>query len=212
MRLTSTSDRSRGIPHGPLASEYYSIARLAGRSGEILALALGHIGAAIETTRGDGINETAIRASIYRELGRLDAALADYEKVTEARRDLGGGAYGEALSELGHALLLSGKTRSGITLMEEGLELLCKEPPSGFRIRAMRKLATGYARRGRLIGAMDLAVAAHDLALEMGAHDQIRRLERLAKWLDKGRIWRRSPHYRDVGTTRRDTDNQNKRG
>lgn len=184
--LGSSSD----IPHGPLASEYYSIARLAGQSSEVFALALDHIQSAIERTRGDGVNETAIRASIYRETGHMDAALTDYEKVAEARRDQGGGPYGESLSELGYAMLLSGRVGQGIDLMERGLDLLHKEPPSGFQVRAMRKLAIGYARGARIIRALEVASAAHDLAVKIGAYDQIRRLERMAKWLDRHIPWR----------------------
>ena len=132
-------------------------------------MALGHIEAALHTTRGDGINETGIRASIYREMGRLDAALKDYGKVAEARRERGGGVYGEALSELGYAMVLSGKSQRGIPLLEQGLDLLRAEPPSGFQIRAMRKLAVGYARRGKFLAALDLAVEAHDLATARSA-------------------------------------------
>lgn len=191
IRLRTISDPGQDIPHGPLASEYYSIARLAGRSDALLGLALDHIEAALYVTRADGMNETGIRASILRELGRLDAALRDYRKVEEARRERGGTVHGEALSELGYAMLLAGDSKGGVPLMERGLDLLRAGPASGFQIRAMRKLALGYARRGRLSGALDLAIEAHDLAVATGACDQIRSLERLAKNLDRARIWQR---------------------
>jgi hypothetical protein len=179
------------LPHGPFASEYYSIAKHAGQRDAVLDIALGHIEAALASPHGDHTGHAAIRASIYREMGRMDAALADYTQVAEARREQGGPAYGEALSELGYAALLAGDRRRGVELMEQGLERLRAGPMSGFRIRAIRKLAVGYARRGKISAAVDLAVEAHDAAVVTGAHDQIRGLEKLAKHLDRGRFWRR---------------------
>jgi len=93
--------------------------------------------------------EFAIRGSIYRSIGNLDAAIKDCQAVVTERQVKGGATYGEALSELGFAQMLNGNSRQGVDFMEHGLELLNGEPPSGFTIRAMRKLAIGYARRGR---------------------------------------------------------------
>jgi hypothetical protein len=64
-------------PHGAIASEYYSIARLAGSSGEFFDLALEHINQAIAASQGKPSGELAIRASIYRSTGKLDAAIRD---------------------------------------------------------------------------------------------------------------------------------------
>jgi hypothetical protein len=58
------------------------------------------------------------------------------------------------------------------------------DPRPGFEIRATRKLAVGYARSLNLPRAIDYAVMAYDKAVEVGAHDQISRLERLAKKLE----------------------------
>jgi hypothetical protein len=124
-------------------------------------------------------------------MGHLSAAIADYATVAESRREQGGVAYGEALNELGYAQMLNWNMKQGISSMERGLELLNQQPPSGFTIRAMRKLALGYARGGRLLSAADLSVAAYDLAFKLGAYDQIGRLERLAHHFDRRRVWRR---------------------
>jgi hypothetical protein len=105
-------------------------------------------------------------------------------------REKGGAAYGDALCELGYAEMLNGDRRLGVDRMERGLELLKAAPASGFTIRAMRKLALGYSRRGRLGRALDLSVEAYNLAMEIGAYDQIRRLERLAHRIDRIRRWR----------------------
>lgn len=187
-RSTDRDDPTHGLPHGPLASEYYSIAKLAGRTDEIFDLALTHIQLGIDSNRGDTANQTAIRASIFLQTGRSDAALKDYRRLAELRKDRGGQAYGEALSEWGYAMLKTGEKRRGVTQMEEGLELLKVSPPSGFQIRAMRKLAEGYVRCWKIGAALDLAVEAHDLALTIGAHDQIHSLQRLAMRLKKTRF------------------------
>ncbi len=93
--------------------------------------------------------------------------------------------YGEALSELGHALVISGRRREGLNKLERGFELLKKNPRAGFDIRSMRKLALGYARNFAFSKALEYAVLAYDTAVATGALDQITRLERLAKRIDR---------------------------
>jgi tetratricopeptide (TPR) repeat protein len=176
-------------PHGALACEYYSIARLAGSSGDFYDLALEHVNEAIAASQGKPSGELAIRASIYRSTGKLDAAVRDYEFVVDQAREKGGAAYGDALCELGYAEMLNENSRLGVNRMEQGLELLKAAPASGFTIRAMRKLAVGYAWRGKLGGALELSAEAYDLAMKLGAYDQIRRLERLAHRIDRIRRW-----------------------
>ncbi len=186
---TTKAGSCEPLPHGALASEYYSTAKLASHGTNIFDLALRHIEAAIDSGGEDSANVTAIRGSIHLRLGRKEAALADYERVAERRRDQGGASYGEALSELGYAEVMAGEKAKGLARMEEGLLLLKAAPPSGFMVRAMRKLAVGYALCMKPGAALDMAVQAHDLALELGAYDQIRTLERLAKRIDQMRFW-----------------------
>ena len=175
------------LPHGPLASEYYSIAKLA-RSRQMFELALRHVDEAIESSAPNESNALAIRGSIYRQLGEPGAAIADYETVAARRRNEGGPAYGEALSELGFGLVRNWKMKQGIAYMERGLDLLNQAPPDGFTLRAMRKLALGYAQAGSIARAVDLASATYELATKIRAYDQIGRLERLSHALDR---WRR---------------------
>lgn len=184
-RSDHTADPTHSLPHGPLASEYYSIGKLAGRAEEILDLALTHIQLAIDSNHGNTANQTAIRASILLRMGHSDAALKDYRHVAELRKGHGEPAYGEALSEWGYALMKTGERHQGVVQMERGLELLKSSSPSGFQIRAMRKLAEGYARCWKISAALTLASEAYDLAEGIGARDQIHSLQRLANYLVK---------------------------
>lgn len=180
LRAAGGADPAQGAPHGPLASAYYSIARLAGQPTGILRLALDHVQLGIEANSGDTSNQIAVRASIRLQMGQIDAALQDYQAVAERRRDRGTEAYGQALNEWGYALVKAGQRRLGMAHMEEGLDLLRSGPPSGFQIRAMRKLAVGNARNGKIFRALDLIVEANAVAERIGAHDQINALQRLA--------------------------------
>jgi tetratricopeptide (TPR) repeat protein len=179
----SPHDPRAAIPHGPLASSYYSIAQHAGRSAEIFSLALQHldVGIAIDAK---ATNLVAIRGSVQLQLKNTEAAIDDYSAVARARQHLADGTYGEALSELGHALVIAGRRKEGLAAMERGVELLKNDPRPGFDIRALRKLAIGYAKSLDFSGAVDSAIAAHDKAMAIGAFDQVRGLERLAKTLD----------------------------
>lgn len=181
--IAPPTDPIRGIPHGPIASAYYSIAKQVGRH-DIYGLALEHIETALAIDPKNAANLLAIRGSIKLRLNEVEAAIADYDKVTQAREHLGDGAYGEALSELGYARIVAGHRREGMSELERGVELLMKDPRPGFKIRAMKKLALGYARCGSPFKALDYAIMAYDTAESSGALDQIGRLERLAKKLE----------------------------
>jgi len=166
-------------PHGGLASEYYSIAKLSDIKRPIFDLALSHAQLSIERAP-DASGGYAMRGSIFLQTGCTDAALADYERVTRLREPEGGTSYGEALSEWGYALVGAGRGNLGIDYMEKGLEILRKGDLNGFVVRAMRKLAVGYLRTGRVHQAIAQLSAAHKHAEEIGARDQIRALEALA--------------------------------
>jgi tetratricopeptide (TPR) repeat protein len=189
LRMSSiiTGAQRSGLPHGSLASEYYSIAKLAGHADRLLGLALEHIELAVGEAPDAAGNQFAIRGSILLQLGRTDAALNDFRAVVDARREQGGPAYGEALSEFGYAMLRAGQPKRGLEKMEKGLELLQLGPPSGFQVRAMRKLALGYARCWKPVAALDLAADAYGVAEEIGAYDQMRQLGRLFAYLHKRR-------------------------
>lgn len=57
--------------------------------------------------------------------------------------------------------------------LEEGVELLGKEKPSGFLVRAKRKLAFAYLAKGAVGSARSELVTAFRIATELGLHDQI---------------------------------------
>src|SRR5262249_42657201 len=157
LRLNHCTGQSARIPHGALASAYYSAARLAGGSTELLALALDHVEAELEVTN-DASGPLAIRGSIHREMGLKEASLRDYQLVVDLRRETDDASYGEALSELGYAHVLFGNAKQGVALMEQGLERLNRVPASGFHVCATRKLAVGYARCWKFAAALDRAV------------------------------------------------------
>jgi tetratricopeptide (TPR) repeat protein len=181
--IAAPSDPVHGIPHGPIASAYYSIAKQVGRR-DIYGLGLEHVDAALAPVPTNAADLLAIRGSIYLRLGNAEAAIADYGKVVQARKHVGGGVYGEALSELGYAHIVARHKREGLNELERGVELLMEDPRPGFSIRAMKKLAVGYARSGNPLKGLDYAIMAYDTAKKLGALDQIGRLERLAKKLE----------------------------
>jgi tetratricopeptide (TPR) repeat protein len=174
-------DAAHGLPHGALASEYYSIAKLTSRPDPFFDLALTHIQLGMHSNAGDTTNQLAIKASILLGMKRFEEALKDYERVAKNRKEFGGQAYGEGLSEWGYALLKTRKKSEGVARMEAGMELLKAGSPSGFQVRALRKLAEGYLRCGEIRAALDCAVEAHEVAVKIGAYDQIGFLERFAK-------------------------------
>jgi tetratricopeptide (TPR) repeat protein len=183
-RIVREYSRPAPLPHGPFASEYYSIAKKVGdpRLGRIfLDLALEHI----EVTLRDkeAAEPLAIRGSIYWQIGRGKESITDYERVVELRRDEGAPPQkiGEGMAELGFALARSRKTRSrGIELLERGVELGATGPVDGFFIRAKRKLGLGYLIAGSPRLALHELAEAHRLAAKHGMFDQIGRIERIA--------------------------------
>jgi hypothetical protein len=182
--IASPTDPVHGIPHGPIASAYYSIAKQAGRR-KIYHLALAHLDAVLTTGPEDRANLLAIRGSIRLQLGDSLGAISDYDEVAHAREHLRPGVYGEALSELGYAMLLTGEKREGMRKMELGVDLLRQDPRKGFDVRATRKLAVGYAKCFDFRRALECAALAYDMAEQSQALDQIGKIERLAKALDR---------------------------
>lgn len=184
IQLLSNPDArfSRDYPHGMFASRYYSIAKNADCKQPIFDLALEHVNCGIGLAP-DTIDNYAVRGSVFLQIGRIDAALKDYQYVAGLRRSQGGQSYGDALCEWGYAQVKAGQRRQGVENLEKGVELLFAGPPTGFRIRAMRKLAIGYCYTLKIRNALEMAANAHDLAIQMGAFDQIGSVERIAALL-----------------------------
>ncbi|MDP1547865.1 MAG: hypothetical protein Q8L87_17795 [Anaerolineales bacterium] len=165
---------------GALASSRYSIAGLSGSRHNrqfLLHAALHDINRSMGENTADKANLLAVRGSVYRRLGSISAAVADYEEVVKLRKRSAApdSAVGEALSELGYGYLFQLRFLRGRSLLEEGVRLLSNgSSRPGFLIRARRKLAVSYALTGHLWKAKEEFHEARTLAMQHGVFDQIR--------------------------------------
>jgi tetratricopeptide (TPR) repeat protein len=196
--LGAISSRSRIIqnyrtppppPHGAFASEYYSIAKKVGDPrlrAAFFELALNHLDVTLRAQPDS--QALAIRGSVYWQLGRRANAIEDYERVVEICEQSGvpPAALGSAKAELGFALVQSRRgRRRGLSLLEEGVVLGSSGRPDGFLVRAKRKLGYGYFLAGSPRRAMAELVDAYDIAADHSLFDQISKIERAAKRVDR---------------------------
>lgn len=171
------------VPHGALSSEYYSIARLLGGRDlrlRILETARGHIDAACSS--GETAAKLAQRGSVRHAQGDVAGAITDFRRVVDLRRNVehaSNSDIAQGLTELGFALVFAGQVREGLRSMEEGIALF-DGPPTGFLVRAQRKLGRAYLRAGAPRRALDALAQAHDNAVRTGSLDQISRIDQLA--------------------------------
>ena len=130
----------------------------------------------LEFSYSDKVNLLAIRGSIYRQLGYITQAIADYEEVLRIRQKINASEYsiGEALSELGFAYLRQGKLLKGMRYCEEGVKLLRNCKTGGFLVRGLRKLSLAYLLIGKFKRAYETWEESKRKALEYGAFDQIK--------------------------------------
>ena len=91
---------------------------------------------------------------------------------------------GQAKTELGFAMVFAGKRAEGISELEEGISLFSGDP-SGFLIRAQRKLGRAYIRVGAPKMAIDTLSSAYENAISIGALDQISKIDRAANLLSR---------------------------
>lgn len=163
-----------GHPGGPLASAYYSIAKKSYRRRN-LKKALWHLERGMNEKSSDLSGLYAIRGSIHRQLGRFFKAVDDYRTTLELREksDAPETQIGEALSELGFGYLFLGRWIKAVNCLERGSKMLEQTPPSGFLVRAKRKLAIAYRVTGRLTKARELKAEADRLAMSIKALDQM---------------------------------------
>jgi len=169
-----------GYPGGALASSRYSIASRSASFWNrrfLLRAALKDLKRSLDEGVDNKTNLLAIRGSIYRKRGAVWAAVRDYEEVLKQRQKAGSSdaAIGEAMSELGYGYLFELRCQRGLSLLEEGVQLLRNHPSRlGFLIRATRKLAAAYAVTGNLRKARQTLQDARDLAKKHGVRDQVR--------------------------------------
>lgn len=180
LRSSEWREEDTNYPGGALASSRYSIAGLSDslRNRRFLFhAALADLNRSLDEGVMDDGNLLAIRGSVYRRLGAIWAAVADYEEVLRRRQKAAASdsAIGEALSELGYGYLFQLRLWRGRALLEEGVRLLSvSKPRPGFLIRARRKLAAAYALTGHPHRARQEFQAARDLAGIHGVFDQVR--------------------------------------
>ena len=172
---TAITDPSMtGHPGGPLASAYYSVAKKSYRRRN-LRKALWHLERGMNEKSSDIAGLYEIRGSIHRQLGRFFKAVDDYRTTLKLREKSNApeSQIGEALSELGFGYLFLGRWFKAVDYLEKGGRLLEQTPPSGFLVRAKRKLAIAYRVTGRLVKAREVKAEAERLALNIKALDQL---------------------------------------
>jgi len=177
IRQSSTTSKDpvmTGHPGGPLASAYYSIAKKSYRRRN-LKKALWHLERGMNEKSSDLSGLYAIRGSIHRQLGHFFKAVCDYRTTLYLREKSGApeAQIGEALSELGFGYLFLGRWIKAVNCLERGVEMLEQTTPSGFLVRAKRKLAIAYRVTGRLSKARELKADADKLAISIKALDQM---------------------------------------
>jgi hypothetical protein len=178
-------------PHGALSSEYYSIAKRVGSPvlrQTMLQTSLKHMEVAFLKMETSG--NFAQRGSVRRALGDKAGAIADYEKTLTLRENHEAATpaqIGDAMTELGFALVLDGQRRRGVKYLENGVSLLEGSRPTGFLVRALRKLGRGYFLTGSPRLALATLARAHELAVQLDMRDQIGSLERTSARIERYR-------------------------
>jgi len=182
----ASSTTSTQHPGGPLASAYYSIAKL---NLDLVAKrrnfekALAHVEKSLATREdGDRSGLLAIRGSIHLQLWKVVRAVKDYEEVLRLREAAGEGAgrIGEALSELGYGYIWEGRFFKGREYLEKGVQLLAQSDRKEFLVRAMEKLSVAYRLTGQRARARETKREAERIAAErrmlqrMGREDKSR--------------------------------------
>lgn len=183
-RIRALEGRQSETPHGPMASEYYSIAKRVGRRdlrASVLEMAKRHVDASF--LGGETSGKLALRGSVYKALGRNSDAIADYERTLALRlgaEDASQQEIGDAMSELGFALVFAGRIRRGLAMMEEGVARLEGGASSGFLVRAKRKLGRAYLVAAAPFRALETLAEAHEIATQYDFLDQVGQIDRLA--------------------------------
>lgn len=185
--------------HGTLggrASEYYSIAKLLRSAREkehYLHLALEDLTSVLKVVSGDVSGYLAIRGHVYSELGRLQDALRDFEKVWQLRKAKGDdGGIGEALADLGLIKMRLWHPREACINLADGVERLEKAGSFTFCIRAKKRLALVYLMLGHPCQALKKLCSAYDTAHEHHVYGQITPLmETIHDWSCQLGLWKR---------------------
>jgi tetratricopeptide (TPR) repeat protein len=124
------------------------------------------------------------RGNVLVRMGQVEKAIEQFRKGV-IYKEQSGVPYPALKVDLGYALMLNGKRREAEKLMEEGLYELEKAKRKGYIIRAKRKIAIFYFRRGSIKKALRQYLEAEALSRHFGANDQLppgaNQLEKLRK-------------------------------
>ncbi len=112
------------------------------------------------------------RGNVLVRMGRIENAIEQFRKGV-IYKEKSGVPYPALKVDLGFALMLDGKKREAEKLMESGLYDLEKAKRKGYIIRAKRKIAIFYLRRGSIKKALRQYLEAEALARYFGANDQL---------------------------------------
>jgi tetratricopeptide (TPR) repeat protein len=119
-----------------------------------------------------------VEGSIFFQEKSVFEAVRSYERARDAFAKIRPESeMGDVLSELGFAYCFSGSFFKGRRLLEYGVKLLEAQGPSGFLIRARRKLAIIYRLSGRFSAAAAQRRKALQLAEDLKMFDQLSQLE-----------------------------------
>jgi hypothetical protein len=168
-------------PVGPLASAYYSLAKtLPNRTArkKCFALAMDFVQRGILKYGDNDPYLYCVAGSIFFQNKSVFAAVRSYERARNAfARIRPESEMGDVLSELGFAYCFSGSFVRGRRLLEHGVKLLDAKGPSGFLIRARRKLSIVYKLSGKFSAAADQKRRAIEMAKELKMFDQLSQLQ-----------------------------------
>lgn len=181
MRIAASSASTmpeRLMPYGAIASARYSVARrerLGWRRDRELKVAGDEAQKAIDLNRdGDLIGNYAILAHSLLRRGRLLGAKEGFEQclnLSKAKQDMG--RLGEALLDLGFVNFILLRRKTGLQMMEEGIELLGNHSEFGQHLRGLRKLEFVYRVSGRYSDARRLNKLRKDGAKKKNYYDQL---------------------------------------
>ena len=176
---------SINISHGALASEYFSIARMAKSWRYKRALfnkALANVNYAFTESSDDLSDLYDLRGNILIFLEHFWAAVKDYETALQLRIDANDteGRIGEIKVDLGFAYFLTGHKKKAQRFLEDGIEGLKKSDRPTFTVKAMKKLILFYKRTLQLKRAKAMLDEAYDYAEQFEMNDQLRQLDSLA--------------------------------
>jgi hypothetical protein len=147
-RLIEDMSVKTPIPYGPMASARYSIARreaVGVRRYFEMRKVIKDSRRAIDAGDWDNAGAYAIMGHAFIYNIRLWSAVDAFERGLALRKQEKNEArIGEGECDLGFAMFLTGRVRSGIRRMEDGISLLENSDALGFYLKSMKKLELAY--------------------------------------------------------------------